>query len=150
MPKGNYIRRDVNLCFFDKVQKTDSCWIWTGAKNQLGYGVFRNQKAHRFSFEISKGVIPNSIHVCHSCDNPACVNPDHLFLGTPKINASDRNAKSRQARGEMFGSRVKLTANQVVEIRSINGESHASIAKRFGVSQTTITAVINKKTWKHL
>ena len=86
--------------FFQKVNKTDSCWLWIGAKNNKGYGSFRfnnkNMSAHRFSYQNFKGEIPEGLYVCHDCDIPACVNPEHLTLGTPKYNNKDMVSKNRQ------------------------------------------------------
>lgn len=89
--------------FWPKVNKTPDCWEWTACVGRR-YGLFFNGKklmpAHRFAWEITNGPIPEGIFVCHHCDNPLCIRPDHLFLGTHSENMADRNAKGRQASGE--------------------------------------------------
>ena len=86
--------------FFQKVDKTESCWLWTGALNSRGYGAIgingKSVSAHRYSYEIHKDKIPEGMFVCHSCDVPRCVNPDHLWLGTNKDNMRDMIKKDRQ------------------------------------------------------
>src|SRR4030043_361681 len=89
----------VEKRFWNKVNKTDDCWIWTAYCNKKEYGCFKFQDkselAHRVSWIIHNGPIPNGLHVLHKCDNPPCVRPDHLFLGTDKDNANDRISKGR-------------------------------------------------------
>jgi DNA-binding CsgD family transcriptional regulator len=86
--------------FDSKIRKSDGCWEWTASRYPTGYGHFRapgtsNGYAHRFAWEDANGPIPAGLHVCHHCDNPICVRPDHLFLGTPLDNMRDRDAKGR-------------------------------------------------------
>jgi hypothetical protein len=85
--------------FWDKVHKTNSCWYWEGCKNPKGYGLLGptrpERRAHRFSWMIHNSVIPNGLQVCHTCDNPSCVNPEHLFLGTNYLNHLDKVNKKR-------------------------------------------------------
>jgi hypothetical protein len=132
--------------------KTD-CWVWTAAKDQKGYGHFgvgrsTSRKAHRVSFEMFCEEIPQGSIVCHRCDNPSCVNPDHLFIGTQADNAQDRDAKGRQAFGERSG-RAKLTASDIPKIRMSN-LSERAIARQMGVSRPTISAVLRGETWRHV
>jgi hypothetical protein len=141
--------------FFSKVDKKDSCWIWTGARDaREGYGVFwyqgRSQRAHRVSWEIHFGSIPDGMKVCHKCDTPSCVNPSHFFLGTDADNVADRNRKGRQAhlRCEQAGN-SKLTEQQVKDIRNMyaNGNTQRGLARIFKVSQHAIWCIVHNRTW---
>jgi len=100
MPKGRKYPPDEER-FWAKVQKTLSCWLWMGKpRNEWGYGQMRvngkKEYPHRFSYILHNGSIPDGLVVCHSCDNPACVNPNHMFLGTHEDNMRDMRAKGRQ------------------------------------------------------
>lgn len=141
--------------FWAKVNKTGSCWLWTGALAGGGYGSFRcggtQYRAHRVAYLLSKGD-PTGLFVCHSCDVRECVNPEHLFLGTPKDNMQDKVNKGRQAKGNTCGL-SKLTEDQVREIRRLHAElprSQTALAKRYGVSQVVIHFVLTRQTWKHI
>lgn len=142
--------------FWEKVTKTDTCWVWNAATNRGGYGQFRSGSeigilAHRFSWSIHFGGIPNGLFVCHKCDNPPCVNPDHLFLGTHDDNIADAASKKRMAHGENSGP-AKLRDYDVMKMREIreSGATYAEIATRFGVSPNTAKSAILGLTWKHL
>jgi hypothetical protein len=146
--------------FWDKVNKTQTCWLWTAAKDETGRGYFNvNQKAkrvHRLSYEMHKGPIPNGLLVCHTCDVPSCVNPDHLFLGTNAENMRDMGNKKRSKfhKVKFMGTKhgmSKLTDEDVLEIRSRYrfGNGH-KLAKEFGISTSVISAIVNNKIWKHL
>lgn len=99
---------DVAVHFWSKVAKTDACWLWTGRQFWDGYGAFDRRidgvkkifKAHRQSYELSVGAIPDGLHVLHRCDVRLCVRPDHLFLGTNDDNVADRTAKGRSSSHE--------------------------------------------------
>lgn len=142
--------------FFRKVERTmraPGCWLWTGSKIPQGYGRVRiDGKAlatHRVSWEMHRGPIPKGLHVLHYCDEPACVNPNHLFLGTHTDNMRDMFAKGRcDRKGEAHGS-AKLTSSQVREIRAAPNGS-AAMAEKYGVSYCTIKNIRARRTWAHL
>lgn len=151
--------------FWGKVEKTTGCWEWQSTKNAQGYGRFAltvskvppRQKwhsAHRLVWEWENGPIPDGLIVCHTCDNPSCVNPAHLFLGTHKDNADDRDRKGRirPPRGER-NRHARLRASDVMYIRRLaarGSADHDELAKRFGVCRRTIGAVARGDTWRHL
>ena len=135
--------------------KDDSCWLWTGAKTSRGYGQFylspgQFMLAHRFSFAIANNINLKDSHVCHHCDTPLCVNPNHLFLGTALSNMRDmiQKGRARHAKGEESG-RAILTAKDVGAIRK-SKESVPILARRYGVSQGCISSAIRGVTWKHV
>jgi len=133
------------------------CWVWTARKNQHDYGTIKIARisflAHRASWIIANGTIPEGMCVCHRCDNPACIRFDHLFLGTPADNVHDRDLKGRgnQPRGELQG-RSKLTSFDVIEIRSLrkNQKTLGLIANLFGVGTSTIHRICAGKSWNHI
>lgn len=133
------------------------CWEWHGAKHDFGYGLItegpRAVYAHRVSWEFFMGPIPDGLLVLHVCDNPPCVNPAHLFLGTHEDNVRDMVQKGRHGYGGGPGEKcnaAKLTRKQVGEIRSRRsaGEKGSSIAKDYGVTVGTVYHIANKLTWK--
>ena len=136
--------------FWTKVSKSDGCWEWQAARDRDGYGqfgVFRRQtKAHRFSWEITNGPIPPGMIVCHTCDNPSCVRPDHLFVGTHQDNQRDKWNKGRANHHRI------LTEPDVIEIRELHdgGMSHRQIALRKGVSKPTICGIVKRRQWRHV
>lgn len=144
------------------VTKTDGCWLWTGYTDKDGYGTFRRRegglyRAHRVSYELHCGPIPDGMIVCHHCDTPACVRPEHLWLGTHDENAKDRNKKGRHhptgpknpQRGEARHN-ARLDSDLVKRIRLEAGLSQRDLAKKYGVSLSTIQNVISHKTWRHI
>lgn len=140
--------------FWARVSMSDGCWIWTGSKIR-GYGRFKESGqsflAHRTAFTFANGPIPNGLFICHRCDNPPCVRPSHLFPGTPGDNSRDRTAKGRSARGAK-NSHARLTEGQVLRVRELASEglSQAAIGTLFGVGQTTVSAIVIGRNWKHL
>lgn len=136
-----------------RVCRIDKCWIWTGrTSDKDGYGVVhkngKNIRAHRFSYETYVGPIPEGMFVCHRCDTPACINPDHLFLGTCAENIADSVKKGRFTRGERHRN-AKLTEQDVVHILK-SGDSPNALAERYGVRPSTVFAVRARKTWKYV
>lgn len=143
------------------INKTSGCWEWVGSKRN-GYGRIivgsrtdgtrRSMSAHRVSYELKYGEIPEGMEVCHKCDNPCCVNPDHLFLGTRKDNIDDRERKGRNVifTGEEQ-PRSKLTKKAVKDARwerAYKGTSYQMLADRYGVSKKTMQNAIKGVTWK--
>lgn len=132
------------------------CWEWIGADDGHGYGVFRfggrATKAYRVAWELAHGrEIPKGMVVCHACDNPGCVRPDHLFLGTHGDNVRDMAAKDRIQHGERH-CHAKLTEGKVREIRlrAASGERFASIAESVGCSATNVYHVVARRTWRRV
>jgi hypothetical protein len=136
------------------------CWDWTGCKGRRGYGLIsvagRHERSHRLSWSLHNGTIPPGLWVLHKCDRPACVNPEHLFLGNHAENMADMMAKARNviSRGERHG-RAKLTEAQVMGIRAryekgspVNGAT--ALGREFGVDHTTIRDIGRGKHWTHL
>ena len=175
---------DPAVKFWANVEMSPSCWIWRGSRGANGYGLIsthgRNSQmgAHRFAWTLFHGHVPARMFVCHICDTPACVRPDHLFLGTPADNSRDMVNKGRVARGprtdttnwrrganhhwnthpedRLRGSKngcAKLTEANVVTIRSeygVGGISQQQLADRFGVSQVAISLVVRREKWRHV
>ncbi|WFG54114.1 putative HNH endonuclease [Myxococcus phage Mx9] len=150
MPPARRRPNDPMARFWSFVEKSEECWVWKGALQER-YGVFslpgnRTVRAHRFSYIAHHGPIPSNRVVCHRCDNPPCVNPEHLFLGSRAENMADKMAKGR------FWA-PRLTAESVRLIRKAyeqEGANVESIAHRFGVSTKTAKDVATRRTWKHV
>lgn len=143
--------------FWARVSQSDGCWLWQGYKDQDGYGLLfiqpRMRRAHRLAYEIATGENPGELSVLHRCDNPACVRPDHLFLGTNDDNMADMRAKGRGHQGQRNG-RCILTPNQVREIRQRSTSYYRGIwtqlAREYGVNPVTIRSIAIRKLWPHL
>lgn len=164
-------RRAPADLFWEKVDKSGDCWLWTAkiAKNRGGYGCFsvtlqrdgvvtgektpqKTMRAHVFAWELTHGhPVPEGQVVMHTCDNPPCVRPDHLVAGTQLDNRQDCKAKGRTARGSEHAM-AKLTEEQVIEIRTrrAGGEKLKSIAAAFAVAQCTVSEICKRRTWGHL
>lgn len=153
--------------FADRVDRSagpDGCWPWLGFKDRDGYGKIGkggrgggNLRASRVSWELAHGPIPAGMLVCHTCDNRGCVNPAHLFLGTPLDNMQD---KDRKGRGRYIGRglpgeqspHAKLTEAQVREIRRRRaaGEKVVALGRAYGVTHTLISAIALRRAWRHI
>lgn len=164
--------------FWARVEKTDECWLWTAYRLRSGYGWLRVNKvgwlAHRRSWALCNGSIPDGLFVLHRCDNPSCVRPDHLFLGTHQDNMTDMATKGRGAHGEGHGMRkhperhpsvtvperlargervntARLTRGQVDEIRALHaagGVTAKALGERFGVTPSNISQIVRGRTWR--
>lgn len=170
--------------FWAHVDKSGDCWLWDGPRKDEGYGRFfwwdgernRREAAHRLAWELLRGPIPKGLFVCHDCpggDNPRCVNPAHMFLGTQLDNIRDMMRKGRHGsqvdperyraarmkcgshlphyRGEECAY-AKVTEAQVVEIRYLyaaGGITHRQLAKRFGLGKTTVGHILHGRKWAH-
>lgn len=159
--------RPIEDRFHEKVDKSPGhgpngdCWIWVSVKPPNRYGLIlfgkKQTLAHRVSYELANGPIPKGLWVLHRCDNPPCVNPDHLFLGTPTDNVQDciskgRNSNGQRQRGEAH-PKSKLKNEQVIEIRrlwEVGGITQLKLAAMFGVSNTTIRCIIARTMWHHV
>jgi hypothetical protein len=136
--------------FWSYVVKSDDCWEWQGTRTANGYGTIlgdgKRHYAHRVSYEIADGPIPEGLDVCHHCDNPPCINPAHLFLGTATDNARDMAAKGRA------GITSKITPAQAEEIRvryRAGGILQRELAVEYGLSQPTVSEILSDVLWHH-
>ena len=146
--------------FWDHVHKSDGCWIWTSACNRRGYGVTAIRRkymgAHKKAWILTNGPVPAGLYVCHHCDNPPCVRPDHLFLGTNMDNVHDMIDKGRVRNGEKH-PQAKLTELDVMTIRAEYKPAHGDgmslarkLAEKYGVTAIHIWGIAHRKTWKHI
>jgi len=157
-PKKIQASADLDRIFQSGITKTESCWLWSGAKNKLGYGSFslhgKHFFAHRYSFFSANPDADQSFLVCHRCDNPSCVRPDHLFLGTDADNMKDMVLKGRWKNKVSLGSlngAAKLSESQVLEIRKLKaqGLTYSKLAEMFSICHASAWNVVNKY-WRHL
>jgi hypothetical protein len=133
------------------------CWLWTGAKSGSmpgkQYGYFNQGKVrystHRFSYQLHHGPIPAGMFVCHRCDTPSCVNPAHLFLGTPSDNMRDKYAKDRSNTVGQTHPFATLTDEDVYAIRA-DARSHRDVARDFNTSESNVRVIRKRCAWKHL
>lgn len=170
LQRGNVERKYLDVFYRSfEIDLIGGCWNWTELKNSDGYGHFpsgiRNgthTSAHQASWLIYNGDIPNGMFVCHKCDNTSCVNPEHLFLGTPQENVADKMAKGRHRTRTFYGKEHpqhgtnhkdnKLSEDNVREIRRMYEEGHTlrAIAKKFGVVHGVVNNIIQGRKWAWL
>lgn len=143
--------------FWARVRKTAGCWIWEGSKDKLGYGRINIDGAptlvHRVSWQLKNGQeLTKDQHVCHRCDYPSCVRPDHLFIGDPQANTDDKMRKGRHKYGHLQGEKhgcSKLTEQQVLAIRASVGPSRI-IAEQYSISGRQVRDIRRRKVWRHI
>lgn len=163
IPVGTRARGSLEERFWRFVQKSDGCWLWLGgSKAQKGYGKIQqggkgspHLLAHRVSYEIHNGPIPSGMFVLHKCDNPQCVNPGHLRVGTGSENIKEAFDKGRKVcrPPHKFGeghSRAQITDADVAYIRSAKGKTIRALAKEMGLTESTVGKVRRRVTWTHL
>jgi hypothetical protein len=150
--------RPVTERFFEKVIPVPEagCWLWSAATNKAGYGLFSvyrdsTRLAHRVSWGFHRGEIPQGMSVCHKCDTPCCVNPDHLFLGTAADNSADKIRKNRhnttdRVRGADHYS-ARLTESQAVEI-FLSSDSKRAAARKYGISSVAVMHIRHRRNWR--
>ena len=140
-----------------KRDEVTGCLLWMGGQDRKGYGVFHRRPrkdilAHRRAWRFAIGDIPEGMCVCHRCDVPLCVNPDHLFLGTRAENSADRDAKGRQARGEANkgGGRLRTSDVLIIRERLSAGMTSVAIAHEFGISPGMVGHIKHGRAWRHV
>ena len=154
--------------FLKHVEQTDTCWLWTGCKSKRGYGSVTinrvTKRAHRVSYELFIGTIPIGYGICHKCDNPSCVNPEHLFPGTQKDNVQDSIKKGRfvtknsilYKKGSLHGNaklteeRVRIILNEFKKKQTSSKEFCETFSKIFGLKPRTLENIIYRLSWKHV
>lgn len=157
--KREYVRRPLAERFSEKILIGDDCWEWSAHALGAGYGQInlgaangmRQALAHRVSYELFRGPIPKGLCVCHHCDNPGCVKPSHLFLGTLSDNTLDAVAKGRMSRGTK-NPNVKLSESDVAAIRdrAASGEKQKVTAAHYGVSVPLVQKIKSRRLWSWL
>lgn len=144
--------------FWARVDQSGDCWVWTGGRHRSGHGIIGSEEsarkvllAHRYSYEMAYGPIPEGMVVMHRCDNAPCVNPDHLEAGTRAQNNRDAVDRLGVNRGERH-PRAKLDDEAIRTIRSLRaaGVSNAELASRFGVQKPAISRIATGHSWRHV
>lgn len=147
----------LKMLYEKNVIRQEGCWDWKGYIARTGYAEigrsknFHEKNAHRISWMIHKGNIPEGMYICHKCDNPKCTNPDHLFIGTHQDNDKDRDEKGRNVKGEDVESSI-LKDQDIKEIKTLltQGKSCLEISRKYDVSHDAIKRINKNETWKHI
>jgi len=148
---ADWTPKQRHSAYTDKSGGPDACWPWVGARNKAGYGLFGLDGgcvlAHRAAWLFANDHFPMTLKVLHRCDNRACQNPAHLFLGTQADNVADMHAKGRQ--GKVFGEQHHKTTLTIDQVRAIRADSRSqsTIARAYGVHQTTVGNIKRGRTW---
>lgn len=163
-----HCKPDDETRFWRLVDKSSECWIWTGTRKPFGYGRFmltghEEISTHRFSYVLAHGAIPNDLWVLHHCDNPPCVNPSHLFLGTRSDNAKDRHAKGRTKKGHHLdpatcprGERIGVSELTEEIVRAIRSEfvprvvTDKLLSAKYGICAQQVWKIRTGKCWAHV
>jgi hypothetical protein len=146
--KGVQVTPELEARFWSKVKKTRGCWNWTAGLYSAGYGSIhlgRTNGAHRVSWELHFGPIPPGLCVLHRCDNPLCVRPDHLFLGTQADNIADMAEKGRHGHAKLDTEKVRA-----IRILAADGYTQTDLGLYFGVHRTVVGDIVHGETWKHV
>ena len=150
-PNGHF--GDWRARFEARINRTDTCWLWTGATSVAGYGTMKVNgtltPTHRIAYALSNGPIPDGMQVCHRCDTPACVRPDHLFIGTFGDNMRDKIQKGRAAHGTQL-PQARLTpalVRSILERVAAGTITQRAIASELNIHPTAISRVVNKRRW---
>jgi hypothetical protein len=146
--------------FWERVQKGDGCWLWTGSISDTGYGKAcighqRTMNAHRLSYVLTFGNIPDDMFVCYKCDNRQCVNPNHLFLGTPTANVHDMDQKGRRITPSKLGEKnpaAKITFEIAEKIRAEYSQKNLTmtqIGQKYGITGAQVNHIVKFVHWRH-
>jgi hypothetical protein len=150
----NRHRWPLRARIYAQTEFTKTCWVWKGNKDRKGYGIASHNRqefrTHRLSWIMHIGEIPEGMWVLHKCDNPSCINPDHLFLGTSDDNVRDRNEKGRTSHGERQSGKLRREDVWAIRKEPRYRGSRAVVAAKYGVSKSAIDLILKGASWKRV